>query len=55
MVYVAEENRKKARAREADASAAQMATGAAGRFEGVVLAEDKGEMTNDSIWFKYVV
>ncbi|KAI0808116.1 MFS general substrate transporter [Fomes fomentarius] len=51
MAYVAKENRKKARAREAYASS-QMGKGA----EGVILAEeDKGEMTNDSIWFKYVM
>ncbi len=51
MVYVAKENRKKARAREAYASS-QMAN----RAEGIILAgEDEGEMTNDSIWFKYVM
>ncbi|KAI0808099.1 MFS general substrate transporter [Fomes fomentarius] len=51
MVYVVKENRKKARAREAYASA-QMKNGA----EGVILAEeDRGEMTNTSIWFEYVL
>ncbi|KAI0808102.1 major facilitator superfamily domain-containing protein [Fomes fomentarius] len=55
MVYVAKENRKKARAREAYASA-QMVNGAAGgEGLGIVLAEDKGEMTNDSIWYKYIM
>ncbi len=52
---MAKENRKKARAREAYAST-QMANGAAGvEGLGVVLGEDKGETTNDSVWFKYIM
>ncbi len=52
MVYVTKENRKKVRARAQVYASAQMKNGA----ERIILAEeDRGEMTNDSIWFEYVL